>query len=297
LAELRFNPKLSYRPGALVSHLSLTNGEEVEAAVLSGGDGQERISADLFVLAAGTIPTAGIFLRSYWARDGDAPVLRGLMDNRQVLLPIINLAMLGRPYSPESYQYHQLALGLNTERAFDYVHGQVTMLTTATAHPVIKQLPFGLSPARAIFAELRSALGIVNLNFSDTRRPENRLFLDPEKRTEDGWPILRIKYDPPAGEKGKISDAIRRTRRLMRELRAPCIPGMAQVRPMGSSVHYAGTLPMQNDRAAHSVSPDGRSQDFSNLVIADGSVFPALPAKNLTFTLMANATRIARATL
>ena len=41
----------------------------------------------------------------------------------------------------------------------------------------------------------------------------------------------------------------------------------------------------------------GRCRPFENLVIADGSTFPSLPAKNLTFTLMANATRVAREVL
>ncbi len=40
--------------------------------------------------------------------------------------------------------------------------------------------------------------------------------------------------------------------------------------------------------------PQGASRDIQNLYFADGSTFPDLPAKNLTFTLMANATRIAQ---
>ena len=40
----------------------------------------------------------------------------------------------------------------------------------------------------------------------------------------------------------------------------------------------------------------GASRDVENLYFADGSTFPDLPAKNLTFSLMANATRIAEAT-
>jgi choline dehydrogenase-like flavoprotein len=39
--------------------------------------------------------------------------------------------------------------------------------------------------------------------------------------------------------------------------------------------------------------PDCRSRDFQNLFLVDGSTFPFLPAKNLTFTLMANAARVA----
>jgi choline dehydrogenase-like flavoprotein len=62
---------------------------------------------------------------------------------------------------------------------------------------------------------------------------------------------------------------------------------------MGSSVHYSGTLPMSAQRRPWTVSPACQSYDIDNLFIVDGSVMPFLPAKNLTFTLMANAVRVA----
>jgi choline dehydrogenase-like flavoprotein len=72
---------------------------------------------------------------------------------------------------------------------------------------------------------------------------------------------------------------------------------MTHIRPMGSSVHYSGTLPMSETRTAWCVSPECRSYDIDNLFIVDGAVMPFLPAKNLTFTLMANAVRVASRTL
>jgi choline dehydrogenase-like flavoprotein len=68
---------------------------------------------------------------------------------------------------------------------------------------------------------------------------------------------------------------------------------MLHIRPMGASVHYAGTIPMTTDKAPRTTSPHGRSNDFDNLYFVDGTSFPFLPAKNLTFTLMANAVRVA----
>jgi choline dehydrogenase-like flavoprotein len=62
---------------------------------------------------------------------------------------------------------------------------------------------------------------------------------------------------------------------------------------MGASVHYAGTLPMSREGGALTTTADCRSLDFPNLIVADGSTFPFLPAKNLTLTLMANAARVA----
>ena len=66
---------------------------------------------------------------------------------------------------------------------------------------------------------------------------------------------------------------------------------------MGASVHYSGTLPMQADTEPFTSTAEGRVRPFENLYAVDGSGFPSLPAKNLTFTLMANAVRIADALL
>jgi choline dehydrogenase-like flavoprotein len=51
---------------------------------------------------------------------------------------------------------------------------------------------------------------------------------------------------------------------------------------------------MSTARGTHTVSPMCASNYFENLFVVDGSGFPFLPAKNLTFTLMANAVRVAR---
>jgi choline dehydrogenase-like flavoprotein len=50
---------------------------------------------------------------------------------------------------------------------------------------------------------------------------------------------------------------------------------------------------MSESRRELTVSPQGQSHDFSNLFVVDGTTFPFLPAKNITFTLMANAVRVA----
>jgi choline dehydrogenase-like flavoprotein len=62
---------------------------------------------------------------------------------------------------------------------------------------------------------------------------------------------------------------------------------------MGASVHYAGTIPISATPTQFTASTNCRSHDFDNLYFVDGTTFPFLPAKNLTFTLMANATRVA----
>ena len=101
-------------------------------------------------------------------------------------------------------------------------------------------------------------------------------------------------YQEDPAEPAQIRDAVRRTGRALRALGAVIPPGMIRILPKGASVHYAGTLPMSRSPIPLGSTPDGRSWDFPNLYFGDGATFPFLPAKNLTFTLMANAVRIAR---
>jgi choline dehydrogenase-like flavoprotein len=137
----------------------------------------------------------------------------------------------------------------------------------------------------------RNGLGVVNLSFPDTRRPDNVLFLERDA----GHPLGRLHahYRPPEGEDADICAALALLRKAFRKISAPLVPRMTHIRPMGASVHYAGTLPMTTERRKLAVTSGCQSWDHPNLWVVDGSVFPSLPAKNLTFTLMANAARIA----
>ena len=98
---------------------------------------------------------------------------------------------------------------------------------------------------------------------------------------------------PPADEKILIGRTLAKIRRFFFQLGAPILPGLTRMRPMGSSVHYSGTLPMTREKKSWCVSENCQSYDIQNLFVVDGAAMPQLPAKNLTFTLMANAVRVA----
>jgi choline dehydrogenase-like flavoprotein len=284
-----------YVPNVFVSHFQLAPSGSIEHLVSHdlGGGAEMRRTADAYVLACGTIGTSNLVLRSVYRSQREIIRLTGLMDNRQVLAPFCNLSMLGRGYDPRSYQYHQLAFGMEMDAPERYVHGQITTLKAATTHPIFGSLPLDLRSAIGVFTTLRSSLAVLNLNFCDWRREQNHLTLSARSIDAQGWPALSIRYRPPPDEAAMLRKACARARGFFRGLGAPFIPGTMHVRPMGSSVHYSGTLPMSAERAPWSLSPDCRSHDIDNLFVVDGSAMPFLPAKNLTFTLMANAVRVA----
>ncbi|MGH7665487.1 MAG: GMC oxidoreductase [Gemmatimonadaceae bacterium] len=293
LAECRAFPKFRYVAGTFVSHFRSTRGGHVSHVVAepSGGGAAQEVPLDSLVLAAGTLSSTRIFLDSVHRHTGEVLTLSGLMDNRQILVPFVTLRMLGQPYRPERYQYHQLALALESPDPASLVHGQITTLKTALAHPIIQRLPFDLRSSTRVFRMVRSALGLVNLNLPDTRRPGNEVTIEPGGTSVPS--SLRISYQPAADEQVRIDNALARTRSALRMLGCVVPPGMTHVRPMGASVHYAGTVPMRRDGGSGTTDAECRSRDFPNLYFVDGTTYPFLPAKNITFTLMANAARVA----
>ena len=65
----------------------------------------------------------------------------------------------------------------------------------------------------------------------------------------------------------------------------------------GASVHYAGTLPFSTEEKPFTLAPNGRLHGTRNVYVADSSGFTRLPAKGLTFTLLANAHLVAESIL
>jgi choline dehydrogenase-like flavoprotein len=296
LNECRRHPSFEYFSGVRVDHFVVDGANRVTHVVGTLTDTGEEIRREVgsLVLAAGTLSSGRIFLESL-VRTGVRHELKGLMDNRQVLMPFVNLKRVGERFDDRSYQYHQIAIGAPGATPFDYVHGLVTTLTTGMIHPIAQSLPLGMRAATGVFRNIHAALGLANINFRDTRRDENRLALEVGR---DGRSRkLLVSYAPETGEAARIKPMIKRFRGFLRALGCIAPPNMTRMRPMGASVHYAGTVPMLADGGDFTTDRAGRCRPFENLIFADGSTFPSLPAKNLTFTLMANATRIAREAL
>lgn len=295
LLELRERDGFEYLPDRRVTHFESSDGV-VRRVVARRADGEvEHHDVDRLVLAAGTLSSCGIWLESLRRAGEPVPRLEGLMDNRQVLVPFVNLAMLRRPYEPSSFQYHQLALGFEGASEKEYVHGLVTTLKTALIHPIVQNVPFDLRTAVGIFRNVHAALGLVNVNLHDDRRASSWVGLEDGPDDGGGGSRLRVHYEPSPAEPANLRRALRTTKQVLRKLGCIVPPGMMHVRPMGASVHYAGLLPMTAEDRPCTTTPDGRARGHENLWFVDGTGFPFLPAKNLTFTLMANAARVADA--
>jgi choline dehydrogenase-like flavoprotein len=101
---------------------------------------------------------------------------------------------------------------------------------------------------------------------------------------------LEIQFapEPPHGVEQRLV-------RLLRKLGYLSFPALIQRPGMGAGLHYAGSLPMRANPSRYETDAEGRLAGSQHVHIVDGACFSRLPAKNLTFTIMANALRIGRA--
>jgi choline dehydrogenase-like flavoprotein len=123
------------------------------------------------------------------------------------------------------------------------------------------------------------------------RRENNFVTLERDGAQQDTRLVMH--YTPAPEQKQQMASALKTLRKALWRLGCAVPPGMSHVRPMGASAHYAGTLPMSKEKRPYTTSESCQSHDFDNLFIVDGATYPFLPAKNVTFTLMANAMRVA----
>jgi len=137
---------------------------------------------------------------------------------------------------------------------------------------------------------LQNSLAIFGIFFSDEQQETK--FLSVKNAGPGEMPILQFDYRQTPAE---LRDQVEHERIFASALRSLlCIP-IGKVDPgKAGSIHYAGTIPLNNpfDKRFHA-NPDGTLEGAKNVYLGDGAPWNFLPAKGLSFTLMANALRIA----
>lgn len=231
------------------------------------------------ILAAGTINTSKIVLKS---RNDYGSKLR-LLDCCSVQIPMVVPAALGQPLDTHTFGLVQLNLVWESEQYGARLQGSLLELSAVSRAVFFEKLPYCAGANMALTRYLLPALVAMNFQLPASVGPDNALSL-----ASDG--SLKIDGHPNKLELGKLSELLG----ALRSLGAWSHQAVCAHSPTGHAMHYAGTLPMAEAPADYGCDPDGRLSGSPGVAVADGSVFTELPAKNASFTIMANASRIAR---
>ncbi|HVX65420.1 MAG TPA: GMC oxidoreductase, partial [Bryobacteraceae bacterium] len=261
---------MAYREGA--------DGVEVFAKNLASG-AVERFEAKHLLLAAGTLSTTKIVLESHGAYAQKCPIL----DNAMSCIPIFRLDRVGEALDRQDSSLAQLNLIYDDPEMPGLLQGSLYGTSGPLRSDVIFQMPLAISANRAWSKYMSPAMALWMMFYPGVADRANYFRL-----RESGE--MEINYEWHGY--GRAEQRLIRAFRSMGYLSARAL---CQYPPMGSSLHYAGTLPMKAEPGPFETDREGRLAGTRSVYICDGACFTHLPAKNLTFTIMANAMRIARA--
>lgn len=239
------------------------------------------------VLAAGALGSARIVLRAFKQEGTRVP----LLCNPYTYVPCLQPGMIGKGPEKGKLGFGQLSMFIDKGKTnFDISIATFYGYQSLMLFRIIRQVPLNLADARRLMQFLVS--GIVIMGIQHTDHPSERKYLtlakNPDTLTGDQ---LEAHYELTKDERA-VQDAIERTYiKAARKLR---IFPLKRLYPgHGSSVHYAGTLPFSSTEKPLHLSYEGRLHGTKHVYVADSSGFTFLPARGLTFSLLANAHIIA----
>lgn len=279
LRRLIDNEKVIYRKGVMVTSWR----EELDGVWVYGIQTNTnkpiRFKARRLILAAGAINTAKIVLKTYRDFYTKLP----LLDNPTLQVPFILPSSFGQALEIDAFGL--VALNLIWESApFNcIVQGTILELTSLMRADFFADLPFSAAANLAFIRYLSPAMLGMQLFFPASIQGPSLLSLKKNGH-------IRIQGRPNTIDLTKLSGLFR----LFRRVGAWSHPLLVKKVPTGHGIHYAGTLPLRSSpKKRFECDPFGRLYGSHHVFVADSSGFPMLPAKNMSFTMMANAMRIA----
>lgn len=237
------------------------------------------------LLSAGALGSARIALRSL-------PVdSLPLLCNPYTYLTCLHISMLGKPLSNRKTSMAQaMALYIPGNNQKEIVSLAFYTYRSLLLFKLIKETPLNHADGLRIMNRLQSAFVITGIHHPDFHSPFKKLSLQAFSSSPTG-DRLCADYQLTEDEKHRIIKHEKKVRSLLRQI--DCFP-LKRIDPgAGSSIHYAGTLPVSVESKPGTTRGDGLIHGCQKVWIADASSFSFLPAKGITLSLMANAHRVA----
>ncbi len=274
--ELAGSGAISYERGWLVQRFRETD-SEVEVVACDPHGRMATFRARRLILAAGALNTARIVLASCADHSTKLP----LLDNPMTVLAMFHPRAFGQMLDPHDSGLAQLNMVLSGRAFGQKYQASLYGCNGAPMSEFLAMLPFSLDGNRRLLRYLLPALSLAIV--FHPAEPSDGQYL---RLREDG--VLDAGYDwrPDAS-------LVNRVCAVFRGLGLWTAAAMAKHSSPGEGIHYAGTLPMADRPARYQVHRDGRLEGTRRVYVCDGACLPRLPAKNHTYTIMANAHRIA----
>jgi len=228
------------------------------------------------LLGAGTINTTRIVLASRGDYESRLPIL----DNPIAYIPLLHPAFIGDALDRQAYTAQLVATTTDRETG-ERLLGTFYGMSGSLRSDLMFEFPLPFRGQLSAARHVLPAMSLLQLWYPDRARTSCSLRL-----SRDG--ALEVEYDRTI----EASEAV--TRLASAFLRAGFVSSrsLCKFPAPGNSFHYAGTIPMKPDPSPLETDANCSLGGSSRVHVIDGACFSELPAKNHTFTIMANAMRI-----
>ncbi len=287
LQDLLRNGSIIYHGDHLVEKFEDLGGEVLVTGRNLKDNSEFSFRAARLFVGAGVLPTAKIVLNSL--QHFDKPIQ--LRDSQYFIYPMLRLAMTDGVETEKMHTSSQAFLEIDDKNVSEHmVHLQIYGYSTFLRRELERSfLGWPLRSAafrRHFLGRLLVAQGFIHSRESGSveltlRKAEDaRVFLDAKVRHSRKALVTTLKV----GWKLVMQAA---------NLRAvPLFPGLQFPNP-GSGYHSGGTFPMRAQPGTLETDTLGRLPSMGRVHLVDASVLPTIPATAITFSVMANAHRIA----
>jgi choline dehydrogenase-like flavoprotein len=288
LEQLQTRPGFTYRPGIIVTALRENSG----SIEISGYHRDSRepfhMQARRAYLAAGTVPSTQILMRSLSLYDQ----VVAMKDSQYFLIPLALIKSPGDVTKEALHTLSQLFIEIfDPEITPHTIHLQIYSYSDLIGQAIRGSFGPLAKPLEPLARSLERRLLIVQgfLHSDDSAQIATALTRDANGRGER----LKLQARVTPRSKKIIGQVIRKLFRHARQFGAYPIRPMLQIAEPGRGIHSGGAFPMSAQPGPLQTDTLGRPRGWQRLHTVDATVLPSIPATTITFSVMANAHRIA----
>jgi choline dehydrogenase-like flavoprotein len=292
LEALTRKPNFEWRRGFFVQRIAplAAGGYALHGRDLDRANGGElKQTATRVLLAAGTIGSGILALDALGLHGAPQPILLHPAMRFAFVLP----PRIAAPEEKLGFALGQLAYRIDfADDPQDYAFGITASAEGLLASEIAQYMPLSRPAAAAAVRALLPAMLVANCYLgSDHAKGSITSWREGDLRSATVHGRVLPTFD------ARFAQVKQALARGFRQLGAWLLPGGATRAELGSDGHYVGTIPMTTQERPLSSTPDGEVRGLPGLFAVDGASLPRLPGKHPTFTIMANADRIARGLL
>ncbi len=269
--------KIKYINNVLVkSWKEEENGVKINAIELKTGNNLTFFAKKLLI-GAGTINTTKIVLQTH----NDTKTKLNLLDNPLIQIPFLFPSLIGTAIEKKCFGMTQLNIILDFKEQ-GILQGSFIELSSVPRAMLNNFFPLPVKSNITLIKEMSQAVIVLYLFLPSSYLKETYIKLNSNNAihiSSKGYNITK--------------EMIKTIEKSLKPLGGITSRFLFKFPEPGNGIHYAGTLPMKsNPKNKYQTTKYGKLYREKNVYIIDGSLFSCLPAKNLSFTMMANAMRI-----